>query len=177
MHFRGTGCESICCMRCRSVAQFVASATALMQQLHSAFVEQQLVLDLAGPELMESVDLPTLYSYGLYVSSQVGIGNWRPRVYNGQLVGPTIRVSPGDTLRIVIINKLSPPEGAWHNNHLGRVRSTPIWHIVFIDSVECHKLTPPWFTYIPIRRRRIGIMSTRREFNLSLPHPSRSRAR
>ncbi|EEQ98187.1 hypothetical protein Pmar_PMAR002004, partial [Perkinsus marinus ATCC 50983] len=53
----------------------------------------------------------------------VGIGNWRPRVYNGQLVGPTIRVSPGDTLRIVIINKLSPPEGAWHNNHLGRYLS------------------------------------------------------
>ncbi|KAF4665701.1 hypothetical protein FOZ61_010603 [Perkinsus olseni] len=95
-------------MRFRFLAQLVASATSLLQQLHSAFVEQDLILDLAEPELMESV----------------GIQHWRPRVYNGRLVGPTIRVSPGDTLRITIVNRLKPPEGAWHNNHLGRLNAT-----------------------------------------------------
>ncbi|KAF4661428.1 hypothetical protein FOL47_006677 [Perkinsus chesapeaki] len=74
----------------------------------AATVEQDLFLDIADPELMESV----------------GIDHWQPRVYNGRLVGPTIRVSPGDTLRITIINRLSPPQGAWKNNHLGRLNAT-----------------------------------------------------
>ncbi|KAF4734330.1 hypothetical protein FOZ62_023418, partial [Perkinsus olseni] len=108
-------CQSYRCVRdaCKGLTPneyhtLVASATSLLQQLHSAFVEQDLILDLAEPELMESV----------------GIQHWRPRVYNGRLVGPTIRVSPGDTLRITIVNRLKPPEGAWHNNHLGRLNAT-----------------------------------------------------
>ncbi|KAF4669297.1 hypothetical protein FOZ61_004587 [Perkinsus olseni] len=95
-------------MRFRHLVQFIASATSLLQQLYSTLIEHDLILDLAGPQLMESV----------------GIQHWRPRVYNGRLVGPTIRVSPGDTLRINIVNKLKPPEGKYHSNHVGRLNAT-----------------------------------------------------
>jgi FtsP/CotA-like multicopper oxidase with cupredoxin domain len=43
------------------------------------------------------------------------------RSYNGKLVGPTLRVKPGDTLNITLSNQLDPkgsnPEEACHNQH------------------------------------------------------------
>jgi FtsP/CotA-like multicopper oxidase with cupredoxin domain/peroxiredoxin/ketosteroid isomerase-like protein len=54
-----------------------------------------------------------------YATVHIGNDDVRLRVYNGQLVGPVLRVKAGDTLYITLRNKLPPQPGAAHidNGH------------------------------------------------------------
>jgi FtsP/CotA-like multicopper oxidase with cupredoxin domain/peroxiredoxin len=54
-----------------------------------------------------------------YATVRIGNDNVHLRVYNGQLVGPVLRVKPDDTLYITLRNKLPPQPGAAHveNGH------------------------------------------------------------
>ena len=56
-----------------------------------------------------------------YAHNQIGDDAVRLRSYNGDLVGPTLRAHPGDTLYITIRNQLpaEPGNGLEHNGHHG----------------------------------------------------------
>ena len=56
-----------------------------------------------------------------YTVGQIGSDPVRLRSYNGKLVGPTLRVKPGDQMRITVRNNLPPdlPHTGDHNTHHG----------------------------------------------------------
>lgn len=58
-----------------------------------------------------------------YGDNQIAGCNVHLRSYNGRLVGPTLRVKPGDTIRIKLINDL-PPQESPHGEKIA-VQTTP----------------------------------------------------
>ena len=80
----------------------------------------------ANPQLIEADngELQTILTVA-YSDRQIADCQVHLRSYNGQLVGPTLRVKPGETINLKLINDL-PPESHLPENPLAIAKSSPL---------------------------------------------------
>ena len=65
-----------------------------------------------------------------FATHQVGATSFTARSYNGTLGGPTLRVRPGDTLRVLVDNQLPPnPDGVPANPNTPHQNNTTNLHV------------------------------------------------